>query len=311
MSLTAEQLALRENGIGSSDVPAICHVNPWRTPLSVWCAKRTPTRGPLIASKSSTKTRAGHEFEEAIARLYSEQMGVKLRRSGTVVNKTEPWIMATPDRLVVGQRVAVEIKLVGVNVMHHWHGGIPDYVRLQAAWQMLAIDYEAVDVVAMIGTDYPIVRVHRDPDLERQIVDVAREFWIKNVLGDTPPPDTNEEDREAYLLARYPRPSDSMIRSTPEIDEAVMKTFATAQDVESAEEAHRRARNDVLELIGDARGVRGPWGSASAPLVLGHVNWKAAALELCGGVLPDGIEDRHRGESSRRLGIYKKRKKND
>ena len=309
MTLTPAQLALRENGLGSSDIPAVVHVNPWRTPLDVWVTKRTPSRGPLVEAFETQATEAGTEFEEAVAKLYTRRTGARLRRSGTVVNKAEPWQMATPDRLVVGARGGVEIKLVGNRVAHHWRDGVPDYVSVQARWQAMVLNVEWWDVAAMIGTDLRVERVYRDADLEATVVEAAREFWFGYVLGDTPPPPEHEEERERYLLARYPRPTDEMAESDEVFDAAALRAIDAARAVKRADEESKRARNDLLELLGDRRGVRGAWGSVSAPLVEGRVDWAAVAEELAGGAVPADVAQRHRAAGCRRLGIYPKRER--
>lgn len=307
MGLTPQQLALRENGLGSSDVSAVVYVNPWRTRLGVWATKRTPSRGPLVKPGDTSATEAGTEFEEAVARLYARRTGVKLRRSGTVVSKVEPWMMATPDRLVVRANAGIEIKLVGNRVAHHWHDGVPDYVSVQVRWQAMVLDADWWDVAAMIGTDLRIERVYRDAELEAEIQEVAREFWLTHVVGDTPPPPENEDERKAYLRARYPKPTDEMAESDEEFDAAAIRAIEADRVVKKAEEEAKRYHNDVLELLGNRRGVRGAWGSASAPFVVGKVAWQAVARELSGGEVSADMAERHRAPGGRRLGIYPKR----
>lgn len=309
MALTAEQHQLRENGIGSSDVSAVVGVHPWKTPCDVWCTKRTPSRGPLVEPEESDRTEVGDELEEAVCRMYARRMGVKLRRSSTHVHKTHPWMMATPDRLVVGQRGGVEAKVVGVNMAQFWRDGLPDFVRTQAQWQLMVLDYEWWDVAALIGTERHIIRVHRDEDVERGLFDIVESFWRDYVLGDTPPPPVDEEDRARYLKARYRRATEETIESTPEIEEAVRAALAASVAVKAAEEEKRRADNRLLELLGERRGARGDWGSVSAPPIAGRVDWKAVAEDVAGGAIPDDVVERHRGEGYRRLGIYPKKAK--
>ena len=40
MSLTAEQIAARKHGIGSSDAPTVAGVNPYKTALELFFEKR-------------------------------------------------------------------------------------------------------------------------------------------------------------------------------------------------------------------------------------------------------------------------------
>ncbi|XXX79260.1 YqaJ viral recombinase family protein [Sorangium sp. So ce134] len=309
VALTADQHKLRENGIGSSDVSAIVGVNPWKTPCDVWCTKRTPSRAPLVEPMSSEQTEVGEELEEAVCRMYARRMGVKLRRSFTHVSKTRAWMMATPDRLVVGQRGGVEAKVVGLDMAEYWRDGLPDFVRTQAQWQLMVLDYEWWDVAALIGTERHIIRVHRDEEVERGIFEICDAFWRDYVLGDTAPPPVDEEDRARYLKARYRKPTGETIESTPEIEDAVTAALCASEAVKAAEEQKRRADNQILELLGERRGARGDWGSVSAPAIAGRVDWKAVAEEVTGGAIPDDVVERHRGEGYRRLGIYPKKAK--
>ena len=82
--LTDEQLAMRRQGIGSSDITAILGVSPYadHTPISVLMDKRG-----LVHRKPEDETpamRLGHMLEDVAATMYVDDFGVELVKCSTI-----------------------------------------------------------------------------------------------------------------------------------------------------------------------------------------------------------------------------------
>jgi putative phage-type endonuclease len=106
---TAEWLAARKEGIGSSDASAVLGLNPWTSAYEVWAEKL----GLLPADPGNNATELGHLLEPVIADRWSRQTGIPVRRAGLMRSKARPWQQASVDRLAACGGL-VEIKCVDV-----------------------------------------------------------------------------------------------------------------------------------------------------------------------------------------------------
>lgn len=256
--LTNEQLAERMHGIGSSEVAAVCGLNPWRSAHDVWMLKRGLADE---TNDGNVRTRMGLRVESAIAEEYQLETGAELAHWGTVVG-TEPWMLATPDRSVFGVRRLVEIKNVGWRSAFHWGSdadAIPDYYRPQVEWQMLVCDADETDVAAWLGgSEFRIYRIKRNRELGDAIANVCRRFWHDNVLGNVPPTVDGSDGARRMLAKLYPTNTKPMAVATVEANELAERLAATRADLTTIEEKKSYLENKLREAIGDADGVLGP-----------------------------------------------------
>lgn len=108
--LNDEQLALRRTGIGASEAAACLGLNKYRSPLDVWLDKTGRSEPDVDKFGPGTPAYWGNLIEQAIADTYAAKHNVKLRKSTTLVHKEHPFILATPDREVVGRQMLLECK---------------------------------------------------------------------------------------------------------------------------------------------------------------------------------------------------------
>jgi len=92
---TAEWLAARENGIGASQAAAAIGLDPWQSPIGLWAEKL----GLVPPPAENIAMQIGTELEPLIARLYTEQTGVKVRRANNLrQHSAHPFMLASLDR---------------------------------------------------------------------------------------------------------------------------------------------------------------------------------------------------------------------
>lgn len=272
MTLTAEQNTIRSRGIGSSEIAAIAGVSPYQSKHDVWMSKLG-----MAKFEGNTLTRMGQRMEDVIAEEYCDLM----RENGepnelanfrtTFRHPTEPWILASPDRLVFGKRRITEIKNVGFRSMWQWGSevdAIPDYYRVQVEWQLGvcdalsttgAVDEEPISahVVAWLGgCDLRVYRISRSIALWNALKAQGRDFWFNNVLKRVPP----EVDGTAGAKRMVHELSGSswkpMAPATPE-QERLVEALREAKDtVVRAAYAEEELANRIKMTIGDAEGFR-------------------------------------------------------
>src|SRR5690606_37509096 len=83
----------------------------------------------------------GNELEPILARLYAQECGVEIVPGpGTLRHPEHDWVLASTDYEHADGSCAVECKVVGWRVEHHWdegrEDGIPAYVMSQVQWQL-------------------------------------------------------------------------------------------------------------------------------------------------------------------------------
>lgn len=256
--LSDEQRKERMRGLGSSEVAAVCGLNPWRSAHDVWLLKRGLADD---ASEENVRTRMGLRVEAAIAEEYQLDTGAELAHWGTITGP-EPWMLATPDRSVFGARRLVEIKNVGWRSAFHWGSdddAIPDYYRPQVEWQMLVCDVDETDVAAWLGgSEFRIYRIKRNRALGDAIANVCRRFWFDNVLGNVPPAVDGSDGARRMLAKLYPANTKPMLVATAEANEIAERLVAAKADLSTVEEKKSYLENRLREAIGDADGMLGP-----------------------------------------------------
>ncbi len=297
-----EFLERRRKGIGGSDVASILGIG-YGNPGEVYASK---VNG--IDSEETEVMQWGHRLEDAIAQAYAERTGFEVVKppEPTIAHPDEPWRLASPDRLVKGQRRGLEIKCVGPHTEDDWGepgtDEVPLYYLCQVAWYCAILDYEAWDVAALFsGRRLGIYEYRRNPALELRLVEGARAFRERHILARVPPPDM---PRRRMLLARHPKAEKGKMVPLPEGAAGLPAAYAQVEAIAKGVETERADLQDALcNYMGDAEGIEGvcKWSN-----VRGSVGWKAVAAELrtmLGVTESDwrALTDKHRGAASRRF----------
>lgn len=122
--LTNEQREFRLTGVGGSDIAAIWGINPYAQAIDVFYDKRPDlieAHGYQPREVDGFATARGSIFEDAVAELYTQQTGTKLRRSNQQHRHQKyDWLIANIDRKVEGERKVVEIKTVSGRLASRW-----------------------------------------------------------------------------------------------------------------------------------------------------------------------------------------------
>ena len=201
----AAWLELRRSGIGGSDVAAICGLNPWRGPLSVWLSKMG--QAPEIEQNEAMEI--GEFMEDAIANLFAKRTGYKIKVSGVVLRHPEyPFMLANIDRWVedeTGQTGVLEVKNVGERMAKHWaDDAVPDYYQVQVQHYLAVTDAPYAWIAPLIGGNrLAPVRIERNDAVIDWLIEIEGQFW-KLVETNTAPPIDESDDAEKVLKYLYP-----------------------------------------------------------------------------------------------------------
>ena len=182
-------LKYRKKGITGTDAGAICGLNPYSSAFQIYQDKITDE----IEEFDNESMRQGRDLEEYVARRFSEETGLKVRRANAIFqNEENPFMLADFDRLIVGQKAGLECKTVSPYSSDKWNdGNIPLHYQMQVQHYLAVSGFDCWYIAAVIfGREFLIRKIERDEELINYLIDIERGFWYNNVLaGIMPEPD--------------------------------------------------------------------------------------------------------------------------
>lgn len=253
MSLTQQELERRKKHIGSSDMPVILGLSPWRTAYDLWLEKT----GKLMpqASSENEAMALGHAMEGHLLRWGAQQIGdIKIIRNQFRVHQAGI-LSCTHDALErTGKPIGLEAKTAGIlrgfADREEWGEDktdeIPENYIIQCQVQLMVSGLEIVYVPALLGgRGRHLYVVKPNKDIQDIILERAHDFWEKNVLRDIPP-----EGLPSIDVARYIRRSTGK-RVNLEARLVNEWRILDAAAKEAADKADQ-AKAAVLAALGDA-----------------------------------------------------------
>lgn len=189
-------LKYRKKGITGTDAGAICGLNPYSSAFQIYQDKITDE----IEEFDNESMRQGRDLEEYVARRFSEETGLKVRRANAIFqNEENPFMLADFDCLIVGQKAGLECKTVSPYSSDKWNdGNIPLHYQMQVQHYLAVSGFDCWYIAAVIfGREFLIRKIERDEELINYLIDIERGFWYNNVLaGIMPEPDGSDNCSE-------------------------------------------------------------------------------------------------------------------
>jgi len=269
-------LAVRKQGIGSSDAAAAVGLNPYKSQLELWLEKtgRDTSLPKLDPQDEESPSYWGNILEPIVAAHYTRRSGYRVRRINAVLQHPDPqlgWMLANIDREVIGASEVqiLECKTAGINGARLWKEGVPEYVQLQVMHQLAVTGKQAADVAVLLGGQHlEIHRIERDESLIARLIDLERLFW-DYVVSDTPPPADGSASAEQALRCLYPQDSGQSLDFSQ--DTLLCTTFTELQSVRESialqEKQEAQLKQTLQQAMGDA---------SRATFATGCITWKKA-----------------------------------
>ena len=193
-----EWLKIRKTGLGGSDAGAVCGLNPYVSPMAVYRDKVSDETD----MGDNEAMRQGRGLEEYVAQRFTEETGLKVRRSNKMYRSTEyPWMIADVDRMVAGGGAGLECKTVSVYKKDQWaDGGIPVYYLLQCYHYMIVTGCRTWYLAAVIlGQDFQYRRIEYEEETAQNLIALEAEFWNNHVLPRHMPDPDGSKSCDAVL----------------------------------------------------------------------------------------------------------------
>ena len=271
MSFAAEQHERRRLTLGASEIPAVAGLSPHRSPFDVYLEKR----GMAEPFAGNQFTEWGLRLERAICDKYAEaNSDLLVRTCQTMTSDAEPWMSATPDRLVrhpSGERWGLEAKNKSARQAVHWGESgtdqVPHEIAAQCYWGMMVTGLARWDVVALFGgNEWRCYSLRYDAEIAAALLDAGRTFWFEHVVPGVPPDIDGSAAAHRFLAERFRTHSDALLPHTPITESMVRKLRALREQRVELEAAESAIEARLKHTIGEAAGIQGPnW----------RVTWKA------------------------------------
>jgi predicted phage-related endonuclease len=255
-ALTDAEREERRAYLGGTDAAALAGVNPpgWAQPIDVYLEKVGEDQ-----PRRSTRTMAtGHLMEGAVAALFTEATGIRLRRPARPVrSRRYPWAGGHLDRWA-GDGAVFEAKwsmtkegwgeslpldgtpeaptLIPGPRDEQYRPIIPPHYMVQVQHYLAATDRPLAYVAALLGWgDFRWYAVWRDEAVIGTLMQLEEAFWRDHVLARVPPEPDGSEAYGRQLRRRY-AVSDGQERvATPEEQATVAELRAAQLRLELAE----------------------------------------------------------------------------
>lgn len=195
-----EWLAVRNKGIGGSDVGAICGVSPFTSARQVYFNKTGQFEEAMQPGAASReRMHFGHLLEPIVADEFARReltadknrLGWTLTELGaTVCHKDCSWMRANVDRLILDKNGGIvgilECKTTSEYNNEEWESGdiLLSYIY-QLNWYMYILDIKWGAFACLVGGNkFYSYEVYRNDELLQEIIlPAVHSFWHNNVLA--------------------------------------------------------------------------------------------------------------------------------
>lgn len=256
----AEWRAKRTKGIGSSDAAAVAGLDPYKSALDVYLDK-VGEREPTGRLPTEPAMRWGLLLEPAIAKAYTLDTGIELRKAKHKSHPVHEFMGCTPDYLGdepnTRNEFIVELKAASLHMAKAWgepgSDFIPERTILQVHHQMAVYDLDRADVAVLIaGSDFRIYTVRRMESVVNDLIEMESEFWNEHVLKRIPPEPDWTNARTPELIAKMYPPTAGIEVSMSELLPRVQEYHKCKQLSSEAAKAADSIKAEIIYAMKDA-----------------------------------------------------------
>jgi len=257
MPLTSEQLAAHNSAIGGSRAAAVCGWSRRMTQQEAYLLYR----GEIEPRRMDDETAwMGDKLEPTIADHHAEVHERKLRRCGTTLRHREvPYMIAHPDRLVVGERRGLECKWR----MHADGWGpagtdeVPKDELYQCVHYLAVTGYEAWDLEVLFGgVDFRTYTIGYDQGAVDGLIRAEGEFWQAVRDGVEPALDYNHPTAVNVMQRLHRGVDGRTLLVGQHVDETIRHWHGVREDALKHRARYdrmaREAKAHLLDVMGTA-----------------------------------------------------------
>jgi putative phage-type endonuclease len=251
-----EWLALRKQGIGGSEAPAIAGAVDWASPMSIYLDKLGLVEPQDFSDNQAVEW--GNRLEVPVTEKVEEVTGHAIHsRQGFYSHPDYPWMLATVDGITANDvdNGLVEIKTTGSWRAKTWKDDVPLHVWIQTQHDMAVVDLPWAIVGVLIGGQkFELHHVARDDTYIAQLIELERAFVENHLRPQIPPPIDGSKASEDALRILFSTDDGSEIVTDDADAEALASDYLQAKADESAAKKRKTvAANGIKNLLGNAQ----------------------------------------------------------
>lgn len=247
-----EWLKYRTMGIGGADVSVIAGINPFRSIIELW---REKTGRDIPTDGENEYTHFGTVLEAVIKREFMNRTGLKVRAKNAILQSEEyPFMLANLDGVINenGETVIFEAKTASAYKIDQWEGGIPKEYMYQLQHYMAVTGYHKAYIAALVGGNRFIIHeVYEDKEMIRNIVEMEKEFWQKNVMEGIEPDADGSEATTDYLADIYSESNGKAIELPKEAVELCRQYDELSSELDNLKMMKSEAENRLKTMLGN------------------------------------------------------------
>lgn len=244
-------LKVRNQGLGGSDAAVIMGFSNYKSPYQLWMEKIGEAEPEDLSGNMPVYW--GNKHEANIAQWFTEATGKKVQRSGTLRNRTNPFMIANVDCSVVGENAGLEIKTAGYFKGKLWEEDeIPDAYYCQCLHYMAVTGADYWYIAVLIGGNKPDwKKISRNEADIAELIEAERKFWGL-VQTKTPPPVDGSESCTQALCQHYKMEKGEQMDLPDETVELIEGILLDKATIKALEKNCDLKKNKLAEIMKNA-----------------------------------------------------------
>lgn len=243
-------LKAREKGIGGSDAAAIVGLSKWKSAFALWSEKTGRIEPEDISDKEVVYW--GTQLEEMVAREFCKRTGKKVKKQGLYRNKKHPFMLASVDRMIIGEQAGLECKTTSAYKVKDWEGdNLPDSYYIQCQHYMMVTGLPKWYIAVLIGGNQfvwkEIPRNEEDIEALRQ---AEINFWIMVENNTMPTVDGSDNAAEA-LKARFKGGITDILELDGDCEKKLTRLDQLTTMIKELDTEAKTLKNELCSSLGD------------------------------------------------------------
>lgn len=243
-------LRYRNLGLGGSDAGTVCGLNKWKSSFQLWMEKTEQSEPDDLSGNEYTYW--GTVLEEAVANRFCELTGKKVRRQGLMQSEEHPFMLASVDRMIVGENAGLECKTANGFAAKEWEGDdVPDSYYCQCMHYMAVTGADRWYIACLIGGNHFVWKtIERNENEIKALIQAEEDFWSKVMTKTMPGLDGSDSCAEA-LRERFKGGKVEPIELENKDDLKIKRYFDLKETRDALDEQMKVIKNELCQTLGD------------------------------------------------------------
>lgn len=243
-------LMVRNLGLGGSDAGIVLGLSKWKSPFQLWLEKTGQVEAEDISDREYVYW--GTVLEQAVADRFCELTGKKVRKQGLLQNVEHPWMLASVDRIVIGENAILECKTANGFAEKDWQEDkLPNTYYCQLQHYMAVGGYDKAYIACLIGGNHFVWKeVERNEDDIKALIEIEEKFWTKVLTKTMPDVDGSDSCTEA-LKEKFSGGNLEAIELDAAASAQIARYFILKEQADSIKTQMDTIRNGLCVSLGD------------------------------------------------------------